>query len=299
MTAALPYRLETSFNMETIIKQHNYALIDRKRVGEIPKDWPVIPLVPRALAGQPDEMPLLLPLNLLADQQHREIFEEVEQMSAKGLLPWFETLLSSELTPEKLAKHLSSQLLFKDKQNRPYLIRYYDPRVFAQLSWIYSVPEFRMFYGGITFSLIQRWNLLFNGHWEDLPCPPLEGSQKWPNQAEIEARVMRIGLINLTIAKLPPPANLAERVALGQTIDGFIKRGQEQYGLNHKNDLTRFACLALTLHSNFDQHPVIKKILERNGHDDLTYCQRLARLSPKQWAVLRDDLKNHKFITME
>jgi hypothetical protein len=274
----------------SLLDAHDYALIDQLAVANIPNDLPVLPLVPSELKKEAHLLPLLLPLYELNEDTRSTLIENEARAIAIGQPPLISTLLASPADPKKLSIHLTERLVIRLSLRIKALLRYYDPRVFAQLQWILPKPQLCSLFGPI-----ENWSIYLDGAWQRIDAPVV-GAAIWSTDATMSARLERIGMINQALARLPSPRN-GTRAQLGEQIDRFLVHARDCYQLNHDEDMVSFAVHALNVNPNFDQHPIIKSLIGRLAQEQQTYSDATALLDESVWQSIGNDLTIHKGIS--
>ena len=202
-----------------LLRTHAYALVDREALGgNVPADWPLIPLVPRGLENDARRLPALLPVEAMTEDQRMALLETLDNPPAGYPLPVV-TLFDSHIDPEQMRVHWVNRLLVRVPGGQQFLLRSYDPRVFAQLQWMFSLAQLAALFGPI-----QRWTICLEGHWHGIRPPEHDDLSGGAIGAEQAALLARIGPINEVLFKLPQEQRHAHEQA-SRAIDALLSAG--------------------------------------------------------------------------
>lgn len=267
-----------------ILLRHDYALVDQLAVDSLPDDLPVLPLVPHKLEKDAHLLPLLVVLSELSQERRLELQAQQDMASANGQAPLFTTLLSSPADPNKMRLHLKERLIVRLADNAKALLRYYDPRVFAQLQWILPTQCLASLFGPIT-----QWSVYLDDTWHS-DSAPSEAHSVWLVDKPSSARLERIAMINQTLALLPLETRAGKRTQLGEQIDRLLVYAQERYGFEREADRIAFALHSISVHPQFDLHASIRTLIASLTEQQQTYSDATALLEPAAWQRIAQDL---------
>ncbi|MBS9444344.1 hypothetical protein [Photorhabdus heterorhabditis] len=258
--------------------EHQYALIDRVVVQQLPEVLPVIEVVSPLLVSQAHLYPWLLPLHELPSDVWSRLLNEARRKTDPGSRPFFTLLLKSDLSPEAIKNVLVDALYLKEKQ-QGHILSYYDPRVLFHLHWMMGPWAFSR---RIASDDITHWTFWLEGNWHTLAFPEKVRYQQGETPVSL-AQIQRIGLINQVLAQLPVTSDMGERQALSRRIDALFNIAMTQWSLTDKQDLTAFALHGVTLGEEFHQAPKMKALLGR-CQQNVGYYQRITgRWTDEQW----------------
>jgi Domain of unknown function (DUF4123) len=267
-----------------LLLSHDYALVDQLTVDGLPGDLPVLPLVPHKLEKDAHLLPLLVVLSELSQERRLELQAQQDMASANGQAPLFTTLLSSPAAPNSMRIHLKERLIVRLADNAKALLRYYDPRVFAQLQWILPTQSLGTLFGPIT-----QWSVYLDGAWHSTPAPS-EAHSVWLVDKPSSARLERIAMINQTLALLPLETRLGKRTQLGAQIDRLLVYAQERYGFEREEDRIAFALHSITVHPQFDLHANIRALITGLTEQQQTYSDATALFDQTAWQRIAQDM---------
>jgi len=222
--------METSTDFGALLADHQYAVVDRLNVFLAP--WtqaaPMVPLVPRELRGNAEDMPALLAIDPEADW-FPNLLEEFATSEKRGAPPPFRNLLvvPEEVDPELLAEHLTERLILHFPEGKAYL-RYFDPKNFVHLKRFLRPVELQALYGPVI-----RWSIYFDDRWitEFEPGITENVPLHWGVNARQFAALERLRVVNQALfywrKQLGRPwKNLDEFCAYADQADAMADREQ-------------------------------------------------------------------------
>lgn len=269
-----------------LLRTHAYALVDREALGgEVPPDWPLIPLVPRGLESDAQRLPALLPLEEMAEAQRMDLLETLDNPLADDPLPVV-TLLDSDIDLEQMRVHWVNRLIVHLPGGQQALLRSYDPRVFAQLQWMSSPAQLAALFGPI-----RRWTIWLDGRWQSIRPPAHDGLPGGAISAEQAALLARIGQINEVLFSLPEQQRHPHEKA-SRAIDALLVRAQAN-GLRREDDQRTFALRGMTVHPHFDRDPQVQTLLQNMADAEHTLAYAFAGLGDAYWRQIAEYASQH------
>lgn len=221
------------------LANHQYAIIDRMRVPELPESWPHIELVSPMLAPQAHLYPWLISLHELPPDEWRIFMAELSQCVDLTPSPTCVLLLSSPRPINIVHKLLVKALFLNDINHKRHILRYYDPRVLFHLHWMLSPWQL---FNQLSAQEIPYWTFWLEGGWHTLSFPTQVSCQPGhPTEIPLE-QLQRSGQINLTLEKLPRNVDMAQRQESSRKIDALLVQAIT-CGLPTQED-----CIAFALH---------------------------------------------------
>ncbi|WP_446469143.1 DUF4123 domain-containing protein [Xenorhabdus stockiae] len=243
------------------LENHRYALIDRALFPELDDELPVIEVVSPLLAPQAELYPWLISMHELSSTQWVNLFSAINKSIEEQRQPMVSLFFDSELPPEEIKKRLVHGLYIQDKSRKGFILRYYDPRVLFNLSWIWDINTFRH---QLSVDAIKHWTFYLAGKWHTLSF-----SQEEPYQISLAniqiGRIHRIGMINQVLAKIPPISDVKERKKISVEIEELFQVATERFKLTHRNDLVAFALYGVTVNLMFYEHKYFKELLAESS----------------------------------
>ncbi|HGH4676151.1 TPA: DUF4123 domain-containing protein [Enterobacter bugandensis] len=239
------------------LADHQYAVIDRMRVPELPESWPLIELVSPMLAPQAHLYPWLIPLHELPSVEWKTLMADLSRCADPTSPPTSVLLLSSPRPTNIVRNLLVNALFLKDTNQQGHILRYYDPRVLFHLHWMLS--PWQLFYH-LPAQEIPYWTFWLEGEWHTLAFPARVSCQPG-DQTEIPlAQLQRCGQINLALEKLPPNLDMAQRQQSCRKIDALLVQAMT-CGLPTQEDRIAFALHGLVQPEGFWMAPKMAAFL--------------------------------------
>lgn len=185
----------------------------------------------------------------------------------------------------QLARHLGSLLLQAHPDGGRALLRAQDPGVFDVL-W----GQLRAAQRIALLGPVDRW--VYVDRWRHLAIAtgerhPGEGAVPCRLAPEQWARLETVGALNRAWRRLPPEHRIDARqlegvlAALGRAV---------AHGLADERDWEAYAWRALSVHPEFDRHPLISDLLDRRAADT-GFGRLVSDVSDAQWDVIRSDCR--------
>ncbi|KEY58778.1 DUF4123 domain-containing protein [Serratia sp. DD3] len=261
------------------LAEHQFAVIDRRRHPELPKEWQLIELVSPMLAPQAHLYPWLLPLHDLSSAAWSQLMLELAQHSDTHTPPLCSLLLSSKRSPEELRGALADALYFKDQQQQGHILRYYDPRVLFHLHWMLSPWQLSH---QLPTQQIPCWTFWLEGGWHSLAFPERIAFQTGDSPHMPLEQLQRCGQINQVLAKLPTCSDMAQRQALSQRIDALLWQAT-QCQLPTKEDKIEFALHGLQQRDAFWTAPKMAELLIKARNCPDYYRDETSSWDKAQW----------------
>ncbi|EPK7282847.1 DUF4123 domain-containing protein [Citrobacter farmeri] len=240
--------------------EHQYAVIDRLRVSELPISWPLIELVSPMLMPQAHLYPWLLPLHELPSGEWQSLMKDLA-VDVKGILaPECILLLSSSYSVQEVHSALVSALYYQDETGTGRILRYYDSRVLFHLQWMLTPSQITNY---LPVKKIPLWTLWLEGKWQTLNFASEQtacvngGNSRLPM-----SQLQRCGQINDVLAQLPAEENMSTRQSISRKIDFLLVQAIECQ-LSTREDQNAFALHGLNLPDKFWLAPKMKIFLEK------------------------------------
>lgn len=242
------------------LADHQYAVIDRMRVPELPECWPRIELVSPMLAPQAHLYPWLIPLHELSPGEWRTLMAELSRCADPISPPKCALLLSSP-RPIKIVRNLLVNALFlKDAYQKGHILRYYDPRVLFHLHWMLSPWQL---FNYLPAQEIPYWTFWLEGKWHTLAFPARVSCLPGDHTEIPLEQLQRCGQINLTLEKLPRNVDMAQRQESSRKIDALLVQAMT-CGLPTQEDRIAFALHGLVQPEGFWTAPKMAAFLAQS-----------------------------------
>lgn len=264
---------------------YQYAIVDQIQFNvNFFESYPIVELFPDK--NKKHLFPILLPLEKLSKIQKEELveilFSELEQNN-KPIVSMFINADNLKLVAFK--NYLEKKLVISTNGHYS-LFRFYDPRVFTQLLWMWSSEQLSNFYSSINsccFCLNKQFYAYIN---HDIKH---NYNRK---QSKVNLNTLhRIGLINRTLDILNLKVDLQEHTIKSQQINTLIEKAQSNYQIYSECDLILFAKHGMLISLNFDLHSILqnrfndKKFFSKTNH----YTQMCRLISSTEWLSILND----------
>lgn len=264
------------------IGAHQYAVIDRLLVPELPDSWPVIELVLPMLAPQAHLYPWLVPLRELPSQEWDSLMTTLSRHSGSRSPEKCSLLLSSVCSPQQVRSALLNTLYFKDTQQNGHILRFYDPRVLFYLHWKLSS---RQLCNLLSIKEIPSWTFWLDGSWHTL-----EFSEHAAGRPSEEAgmnlhQLAHCGLINQALQQLPACADINQRQQTSRRLEMLLMQAM-QCELPTENDRIAFAVHGLVQRERFWAAPKMSAFLQQASHCPNLYRDETSGWDENRWRTM-------------
>jgi hypothetical protein len=263
----------------------SYAIVDRVAVHDLPEDLQLIGLIPPALEDSAALMPALLDLKTLNDEQRQLYGERLGHETLRKQPLLFSAFLHTEANRYELTSHLEKALILDRGTNGRSYFRFFDPRVFIQLEWLWDGRQW-----GELLGPIDRWSYGLDGHWGTAQRDALIKSGAPTSDINPMITVAWLDAINEAIA-LAAPESLDARQTSGKLAADLLVVAQRRFGLRQGQDIALFLAHGLRIHPRFYDHPWIRRSLQALPEEsDLPYCAIAAELDDESFDRIRADM---------
>lgn len=261
------------------LASHQYAVIDRMRVPELPESWPYIELVSPMLAPQAHLYPWLVPLHELSSGEWSAFMAELSQHADPASPPMCVLLLSSPCSMQIVRSALVNALFFRDSFHKGHILRYYDPRVLFHLHWMLS--PWQLFIQ-LSAHEIPYWTFWLEGEWRTLVFPSRVSYQPGDQTEFPMEHLQRCGQINLALQKLPRNIDIAQRQEVSRKIDTLLVQAMT-CGLPTQEDRIAFALHGLTQREGFWTAPKMAAFLTQSRQTPDFYRDATSQWDEYRW----------------
>lgn len=194
--------------------------------------------------------------------------------------------LFSSLPPAPLASLLSSKLKLLHANGKVRL-RFYDPRVMAQLPVVFDMPQVMQLESGV-----EQWNYLNEGaQLQQTTYPSSAAISRAPFLASAEqwSALKQVEVVNSAVQVLRTLGCSYERDWVAQ-ITLLVQRAIGQ-GLTGGMEQATFAVLGVWLHRSFDQHPRIRQVLEDARKVGGSFGEAIGAMSGDELLRIKQDME--------
>lgn len=267
-----------------VVADSAIAFIDPFRVDDVPTELLSEPLVPIGFDAEAHLMPRVLRLSRLDSVLREALLEWLDGPSASDGDPPILAFVSSDADDDRVLNHLRRQLVIGLSDGRQYLLRYYDPKVFWHLHWIFDEVQRASLFGPL-----RQWAYWHEGQWQVSEKPQPGPVRSAPLDRRQSAQLGRVATINKVLAGIERPVDAAARLALAPRVDANIERAQRK-GLGDEMDWIHFARLCHTCHPRFAEHPRVVRLLTRLAQDDCSFSDAVAATDDMFWQIVATEL---------
>lgn len=264
---------------------HHYLIVEPCN-GDIdlsgaPHLYPIGELVPDAMPELVGVMPMLYRAEH-PDKQLPVLHRLAELDAELGLPPRVCALFRTQADSQVVFDHLRNGLALPKASSGFSVFRYYDPRVFEHLRWIFDATQLAALLGPAV-----DWNYLNrDGNWatvrrNDAPLAPLQIGD------EQRLTLRRLGLIEQAFQAIRATGQPVD-AQLPRLLNAQLAKG-ETYGLSAE-DLVVFAVHGALVSPYFDRHPRVSAVLHANA--DTPYSDATAHWTDEDWhSIARESIQ--------
>lgn len=278
----MPETLEIDHNF---FRRYRWGIVDASQRELVPDSWKPSPIAPSFLGKDIGRCPLFVDLRAIPDADQYPLLDQLATAKDRDCL--LSLALESEAPPERLLAHLRKRLeIHTSIDQQPMQFRYYDPGTFLLLPKTLGESGMRWLLGPIT-AVAVPWC----SEWRRYCQPEL------PNPIGFELRdrlpeLLGLGAINRVLAQLEI-RNQEEWCHHAAVTSQYIARAQA-HGLIARDDLVTFALHAWIHHPNFDDHWMIRNLLQAlmtaTPEDEIDYRELSARLDEADWQKIIQEM---------
>lgn len=265
-----------------LLRRSAYGIVDSLAVESIPDGLSrPVALVPAWLRGQDGQLPGLVRLATLTMEQIGLLTDCMDREVAANEMPSIATFIATEADEPTIRSHMVSRMTLYQAGRRA-LLRFSDPRVMLQLSWMLSSEELAWLFGPVD-----KYFVWVPGGWHGIERPMAVSATRPPSDW---SALRRIGLINEVLVEVRHSDDYRALVIVSQCIDQALQRA-ERYGLLEEEDQIAFAKHAVTIHPDFDLHPTITRLIAAL---DIETCYRdsVSLLGDDEWCRIRTEINS-------
>lgn len=261
------------------LADHQFAVIDRIRVPELPENWPHIELVSQMLAPQAHLYPWLVPLHELPGSEWSKFMADMSQCADPTSRPKCSLLLSSHRPIQIVRAALVNALFFRDASQKWHILRYYDPRVLFHLHWMLSPWQL---FNQLPAQEIPFWTFWLEGEWHTLAFPTHVSCQPGERTEIPLEQLQRCGQINLALEKLSRNVDIAQRQEVSRMIDTLLVQATA-CGLPTQEDRIAFALHGLVQREGFWTAPKMAALLAQSRQTPDYYRDATSGWDEHRW----------------
>lgn len=271
--------------------QHDYAIIDRALIGNIENlanELPLIEMTSPVLEHQAHLYPYLLSIGKVTPRLWQYMCNLVNDSVGNSYFPIFSILYKSSLPPEVFRSRLVNILIFKDDGGKNYSFRFYDPKVFIHMFWIFSLNELAAF---SRLTDISVCSFLIGKEWYSVEFGFNDDDDDDDDDSFITSinnnldKLKSIKVINNIIRMngFFDECSLYEYILGCNKIYDSISLARKFYKMESDEDLACFSSHYLNVGTTFYQHPKLSKILEDCVDNKGSYHRLVNNISNLEW----------------
>lgn len=224
-----------------LISDCSFALVNPLDVGS-PQwaDLPHYPLTAPRLNAPPGQLPLLIDLLKLSSTSRLELVQRAWSWERANGRSFFCGFIKSTKSVERMVHHLGRRLLIKNTAGEQLFLRFYDPRVFEHVRWIFTPTQLAALMGPAD---VWCW-LDRAGQWQREVRPELR-TYSLILEPHQHLSLGRIGVLNRilkTLCGLQPSRTMD--IALVQEVEAWLRRALDE-GISEVADLQLYVFQAL------------------------------------------------------
>lgn len=251
-------------------------------LGAAPRMYEVGEIVPAAMPELKGVMPVLYTVEH-PDQQLPAIAAIASRDLRAGLPPRICAMLETEANADSLMRHLGDTIALQREPHGYSAFRFYDPRVFRNLAWVFLPNELSRAFGPVN-----RWSYFGDNGWTAIERPTDAIDGRLSPSAEQWAALRRLHLVEQALKSIRDagePVN--ERTP--RQLDALLVKGA-QYRLAAE-DLVVFAVQGVLVSPNLDRHPRVAAALQPGQTS--TYAEITAQWTDEHWAQIAEEIALH------
>jgi hypothetical protein len=247
-------------------------------ISPAPNAYEIGELVPAARPELEGVAPVLYRLEH-TERQLPRVRELAEFHHQEGRPPLFCSVLETEAVTDTILEHLAESLLLHKPVDGSVVFRYYDPRVYAHLSWILGSAQMHALMGPVT-----RWTYLdMAGAWQEASFDG-NGSGGLAVADEQYGQIARLDFVRQAL-KLLRDAGVTTSADMTRQLDKQLRKA-ERYDLPPEDQIP-FALHGVLVASNFDRHPQVQSALSQVHKTP--YAEAVGRWSDNDWQRIRQE----------
>jgi hypothetical protein len=281
----------------SVLREYAFAIADAEGVEHLPDGLVVERLAPRILASSVHLMPTLIDLKRSPALQLDTLFDLIQDTWERGEAPPVALFIKTNVSATEMARHWNAMQLAQPRLGRKLWLRLHDPRVLHQMLRILKAKQRQKLFGlslAFTYWVGREWvteerdsDIPADYHIDANGVQPYAGPLRWD-----WPRIERIGLVNRALhgAGIRHAAVLSSSGALAEQL---MDRAAERHALVAHADLVEFAMRGLMIHTTFDEHPAVARVIrpDATSAEQSSLSDRLALIDEDVWYELRQPEK--------
>ncbi|ALM84268.1 DUF4123 domain-containing protein [Bordetella sp. N] len=270
------------------LREYAYAIADGALAHKGPARMASQALVPGQLERSAGVMPLLYDIASATPLAREAALVLALAQEAEDEPLWLCGLLDVDENVPKavVAQALVTRLVLPLPDVGPCFFRFFDPRVLIQLQWLFTPAQMAWLMGPV-----RRWKYNIAGAWEEMRRPEVFAADSPGITARQSFALQRMNVINTLLERLQP-ASVASYRSAGQEILRQLEKARD-HGLSRLQDQEDYAWHGMTVHPDFDRHPLIQQRLSALPPDaDFPYRVATSDLTQQDFDLIRGDMND-------
>lgn len=240
-------------------------------------DLPHHPLSAPRLSALPGQLPVLVDLLKLSFTSRLELVQRAWDWKRANERPLFCGFIKSTEPVERMVRHLGRRLLIKNTSDEQLFLRFYDPRVFEHLCWIFTPAQLASLMGPA-----EAWYWPTRcGEWQKTVRPELRTYSLILEPQQLLS-LGRIGILNRilkSLGRLQP--SRAVDISLVRKIDAWLQCALDE-GLSEAADLQLYVLQALKFDVDIHRYPKLVTALHAARMGQATYVNACSGISDEE-----------------
>ena len=240
-------------------------------------DLPQHPLIVPRLRASPGQLPVLVDLLKLSFTSRLELVQRAWNWERANGQPLFCGFIKSTEPVERMVRHLGRRLLIKNTTGEQLFLRFYDPRVFEHLRWIFTPAQLASLMGPAD---VWCWQDRA-GQWQCELRPELKTYSLIlePQQLLSLGRIGTLNRILKSLVRLEP--SRAVDISLVRKIDAWLQCALDE-GLSEAADLQLYVLQALKFEVDIHRYPKLVTALHAARIGQATYVSACSGISDEE-----------------
>ena len=240
-----------------LVQSHDYAIINPLQVDiSMWDDLDTSAVVPRTFKDQSELFPRLIDLNALSFERRVALVEQSEDWARSHDQPMLSALLKSDAPRDRVVQHFAHAMHMR-RDGRDRVFRFYDPRVFQHLQWLFDPAQMKALLGPLD-----TWTwCTAAGDWKSCAKPEVTTTvlhihaDQWP----ILLRMEDINVVLAALADVMPSLVMEQKLV--RRIDDLLVESSHAWRMTAPDDRQLFAFQAIRFHPRIHTHLVLKSKL--------------------------------------
>lgn len=275
-----------------LFETYRYGIVDANLREELLDHWPQQVIAPGYLGSDTSRSPVLLKVDTLSREDTGALLDRLETETRERRAVFFSLLVETDTDLQRATNHLASRLVVKLEPNaRPMQFRYFDPGTFVQLPSLLGEVGMNWLLGPIK-AVMVPWAGEFRRY--EKTTATSTGFSLSPYLPAL----LDVSIVNRAAMQLDPPVNQKEWVDRCGRIRKHVQRARENHGLSERDDLVAFALHAEICHPSFDEHRIIRALLDRLSkameEDQLDYRELTIGVATETWKMIARELTRNE-----